>query len=131
MTLSEKFFDHIGNYRRTCHSIVREIVDELHRPLNQRQHQPVSKVSDEHAVFLEDEDHLSGVGSRSLFYYVKNICIKITYQGEQVIDANPFPANMSGNRTQLGGGTTNINNSGLDNSYMTGAQQQVKNPDPF
>lgn len=134
MTLSEKFFDHIGNFRKTCHSLVREVVDELHKPVNQRQHQPVSKVSDEHAVFIEDEDFLAG--SRTLFYFIKNICLKITYQGEQVLDSGPFlqnGGNISGNRTQMGGGVgvTNTNNSGLDNSYMTGSQQQNKNPDPF
>ena len=55
MTLSERFFDHIGNFRRTAQSLVRDIVDELHKPRRDRLHQPVDKVSDEHVVFLEEE----------------------------------------------------------------------------
>lgn len=34
MTLSERFFDHIGSYRRTCLQLVKEVVDELHKPLS-------------------------------------------------------------------------------------------------
>ena len=41
MTLSERFFDHIGNFRRQAQSIVKEIVDELHKPYKLRNYQPV------------------------------------------------------------------------------------------
>ena len=32
MTLSERFFDHVGKFRRTAQILVKEIVDELHKP---------------------------------------------------------------------------------------------------
>ena len=36
MTLSEKFFDHIGKFRKEAFRLVKEIVDELHKPVNMR-----------------------------------------------------------------------------------------------
>ena len=92
MTLSERFFDHIGNFRRTSHHIVRDIVDELHKPVSLRKYRPEQKVSDEHGVFLDDEDIVSGglnggYATKTLFYYIDNICIKLTHQGEQMLDA--------------------------------------------
>ena len=38
-------------------------------------------------VFLDDEDAAVNNAS-SLFYFEKNICIKITHQGEQMLDPN-------------------------------------------
>lgn len=56
MTLSERFFDHVGKFRKTSQALVRDIIDELHKPIHLREHKPVSKVSEEHAVFLDEED---------------------------------------------------------------------------
>lgn len=60
-------------------------------------------------------------GSTTFFYYINKVVIKITHQGDQVIDTNHImlqnATQASGNRTMAGG---NANNSGLDNSYMTG-----------
>lgn len=33
MTLSEKFFDHIGSFRKRAQQLVQQIVDELHKPV--------------------------------------------------------------------------------------------------
>jgi hypothetical protein len=60
MTLSERFFDHIGKFRKTATSMVKEIVDELHKPLFERQYKPLTKVSEEHSVFLDDDDIYPG-----------------------------------------------------------------------
>jgi hypothetical protein len=76
-------------------------------------HQPVDKVSDEHAVFLEEEE------ARAQFYFEKNICIKLTHQGDQLSEL------------QTTHNISRSNNSVLDNSYMTSAQTQHKNADPF
>jgi hypothetical protein len=38
MTLSERFFDHIGNFRKAARTLVTEIIDELHKPQSQRVH---------------------------------------------------------------------------------------------
>jgi hypothetical protein len=56
MTLSERFFDHIGNFRAKSQQVVHSIVNEMHKPLTQRDHKPLSQIEDEHAVFLDDED---------------------------------------------------------------------------
>lgn len=42
MTLSERFFDHIGSFRKRAQQLVHEIVNEMHKPLGQREHQPLS-----------------------------------------------------------------------------------------
>ena len=36
MTLSERFFDHIGNFSKTAQLVVHAIIDELHKPLSER-----------------------------------------------------------------------------------------------
>ena len=36
MTLSERFFDHIGKFKKHAQNLVKQIVDELHLPYNQR-----------------------------------------------------------------------------------------------
>lgn len=45
MTLSERFFDHVGKFRRTAQQLVKEIIDELHIPpnhnMNKYKHVPV------------------------------------------------------------------------------------------
>ena len=41
MTLSERFFDHIGNFRKAARTLVTEIIDELHKPQSQRVHQAI------------------------------------------------------------------------------------------
>ena len=60
MTLSERFFAHIGKFRRTATQMVKEIVDELHKPIHERTYKPLSKVSEEHSVFLDDDDIYPG-----------------------------------------------------------------------
>ena len=67
----------------------------------------MQKVQDEHSVFL-DEDELVQGGTKTLFYAVNNMCIKITHQGEQIMDS-------AGLGNLLGG----ITSAGLDTSYMT------------
>lgn len=58
-----------------------------------------------------------GNSTRTMFYYVKNICIKITHQGEQMIDQTPMLGN---NNISMNNRTQAHNNSGLDaSSYMT------------
>lgn len=42
MTLSERFFDHVGKFRKTATQFVKEIVDELHLPLHSRTRRPVT-----------------------------------------------------------------------------------------
>jgi hypothetical protein len=83
MTLSERFFDHIGNFSKTAQQLVHAIIDELHKPIFERQFTPMQKVSDEHTVFLDEEEFLqSNPTTRTLFYAIGNMCIKITHQGE-------------------------------------------------
>ena len=84
MTLSERFFDHVGKFRRSAQALVKEIVDEMHKPISQRDHKPLQKVSEEHGVFLDDEDLAQlasgyGTSSKTLLYFEKNIVIKITH----------------------------------------------------
>lgn len=83
MTLSERFFSHVGKFRRTAQQLVKEIVDELHLPPNHHlikyKHQPVQKIQEEHMVFLDDEDSAVNNAGGTLFYFEKNICIKITH----------------------------------------------------
>lgn len=82
MTLSERFFDHVGKFRRTAEQLVKEIIDDLHLPPGSQQarskHIPVLKIQEEHMVFLDDEDAAVN-NAASLFYFEKNICIKITH----------------------------------------------------
>jgi hypothetical protein len=60
MTLSERFFDHVGKFKKTSEQIVKEIIDELHllkgSNIRERKYTPVHKLSEEHMVFLDDED---------------------------------------------------------------------------
>ena len=56
MSLSERFFDHVGKFRKTAQKIVKDIIDEMHKPLSMRDHKPVSKLSEEHSVFLDEDD---------------------------------------------------------------------------
>lgn len=51
----------------------------MHKPLNQREHKPLSKLSEEHSVFLDDDNAFNA--GQTLFYYDKrkNICIKLTH----------------------------------------------------
>ncbi len=54
----------------------------MHLPSGSQQakhnHRPESKISEEHMVFLDDEDAAVNNAS-SLFFLKKNICIKITH----------------------------------------------------
>lgn len=47
MILSERFFDHIGKFRKTAMQIVKEIIEELHKPLHMREYKPLTKLSEE------------------------------------------------------------------------------------
>lgn len=129
MTLAERFFDHVGKFRRTTEALVREIVDELHLPQDtaankhlagaKTRHIPLQRVPEELTVFLDDEDTTAS----ALFFYEKNICVKLTHQGDAASDAG------LSNTTQNNRTSHNMQNS-ADNSYMA-AQAQGKNADPF
>ncbi len=58
MTLSERFFDHIGNFSKSAQQLVYTIIDELHKPVSERHYLPVHKMQDEHTVFLDEDDFL-------------------------------------------------------------------------
>jgi hypothetical protein len=47
MILSERFFDHVGRFRKIATSIVREIVDELHKPEYIRKYKPKQDLKEE------------------------------------------------------------------------------------
>ena len=88
----------------------------MHKPLPERHYQPVQKVQDEHSVFLDEDELVQGgnTTTKTLFYAVNNMCIKITHQGEQIMDSAGL-GNLLGGNTSTGGG--------LDTSYMTQQQQ--------
>ena len=71
----------------------------------------MQKVQDEHSVFLDEDELVQGgnTTTKTLFYAVNNMCIKITHQGEQIMD-------LAGGLGNLLGGNTS---GGLDTSYMT------------
>ena len=56
---------------------------------------------------------------RTMFYFVDNICFKITHQGELFSGQND-PYNQA-NISKQGGGGGGLNTSMIDNSYMTSA----------
>ena len=137
MTLSERFFDHVGKFRKTAENLVKEIIDELHLPQDTAQnkhlsgsktkHIPVQKIPEEHVVFLDDDDSAL---SQALFFYEKNICIKITHQGDQMVDS-AFQQTAGANVTQGANRTSNNIQNSVDTSYMANTQSQSKNADPF
>ena len=86
-----------------------------------REHKPVQKYTEEHAVFLDEEDFAAGNAgytSKTLFYFEKNICIKITHQGEQMMENFLFTQNQVSGMVSAANRTSGGNNSVMDNSYM-------------
>lgn len=92
------------------------IVNELHKPQSQREFQPLSQIGDEHAVFLDDDDQMNPLQTRTIFYFVENICFKITHQGE--LFGSGQDNQMPNTNISKGGA---LNTSTIDNSYMTSA----------
>jgi len=116
MTLSERLLDHIGKFRRAAEQRVKEIVNELHKPVLKRVHQPLREVQSEQTIFLdEDEAVLGNLNStgKTVFYCIDNICIKLAHI------LTPEEAAASGMQRASGLGA-----SGLGSSMMQGHHQQ-------
>mmetsp|Transcript_39106 Transcript_39106/g.37432 ORF Transcript_39106/g.37432 Transcript_39106/m.37432 type:complete len:186 (-) Transcript_39106:37-594(-) len=126
MTLSERFFDHVGKFRRTATKVVHNIIDELHQPLHARTYRPGSNIKEEHAIFLDMENiGISGEHSKNVSaYFEKNIIIKITHQGDQIYEDPPIQELGLSKASNLG---TSMNNS----QFVATTHNNNQNSDAF
>lgn len=47
MVITERFFDHVGKFRKTAQQLVKEIVDELHKPIDMRKIKPYHEIKED------------------------------------------------------------------------------------
>jgi hypothetical protein len=79
MKVSERFIEHVGNFRKEAANIVKMIVNELHLPEDECTIRPISKkdVLEKFALFNDDDN------TKPLIFFdermTNNIIIKLTH----------------------------------------------------